>query len=136
MSMAGAGIVQGLIDNLQFSGKALKDIGLNDGMGAYFGKQFIEHAGRASANALLLGTPLDKALEGAPASSLLSTGTAFGADAIGQWDNRYEFPSQLPDPGWSLRELAAELQRLKLDVDARPPGVAQVNYERQTPTTR
>ncbi|HSX93407.1 MAG TPA: DUF637 domain-containing protein, partial [Hydrogenophaga sp.] len=83
VSMAGAGLVQGLSDNLKFSGKALKDIGLNDGMGAYFGKQFIEHAGRASANALLLGTPLDKALEGALVSSLLSTGTAFGADAIG-----------------------------------------------------
>ncbi|NIM42023.1 MAG: hypothetical protein GTN84_12435, partial [Hydrogenophaga sp.] len=83
VGMVGAGLVQGLSDNLQFSGKALKDIGLNDGMGAYFGKQFIEHAGRASANALLLGTPLDKALEGALVSSLLSTGTAFGADAIG-----------------------------------------------------
>ncbi|NIM56567.1 MAG: hypothetical protein GTO15_18355, partial [Pseudomonas stutzeri] len=41
-------------NQLRSAGKALKDIGLNDGMGAYFGTQFIEHAGRASANALLL----------------------------------------------------------------------------------
>ncbi len=83
VSMAGAGLVQGLSNNLQFSGKALSEIGLNDGFGAYFGKQLVQHMGRASANALLLGTPLDEALEGALVSSLLSTGTAFGADAIG-----------------------------------------------------
>jgi filamentous hemagglutinin family protein len=83
VGMAGAGLVQGLSNNLQFSGKALSEIGLNDGFGAYFGKQLVQHMGRASANALLLGTPLDQALEGALVSSLLSTGTAFGADAIG-----------------------------------------------------
>ncbi len=42
-----------------------------------------------------------------------------------QWDNRYEFPPPFPDPDpdWPLRELSAELQRLKVGVDVRLLGV-------------
>ena len=42
-----------------------------------------------------------------------------------QFDTRYEFPPAIvdPDPGWALRELAAELQRLKVDVNVRLLGI-------------
>ncbi|MBL0943060.1 MAG: hypothetical protein IBJ04_01860 [Hydrogenophaga sp.] len=42
-----------------------------------------------------------------------------------QWSDRYEFPPSLPDadPDWPLRELAAELQRLKVNVDVKMLGV-------------
>lgn len=35
------------------------------------------------------------------------------------WDSRYEFPAPLPDPNpdWALQELAAELRKLKVDVN-------------------
>lgn len=83
VGMAGAGMAQGLSNTLSFNGTALSDITKDHGAAAYLGRQLVEHGARASANALLLGTPLDEALEGALVSSLLSTGTAFGANAIG-----------------------------------------------------
>ncbi len=83
VGMAGAGLAQGLLNTLEFNGTALSEVTKAQGAGAYLGRQLIEHGARASANAALLGTPLDEALEGALVSALLSTGTAFGANAIG-----------------------------------------------------
>ena len=44
-----------------------------------------------------------------------------------EWDDRYEFvESVLPDPpirNWALKELAAELQRLKVDVNVYALGI-------------
>jgi len=42
-----------------------------------------------------------------------------------EWDSRYEFIPSLEEPveNWALTELAAELQRLKVDVNIRLLGV-------------